>query len=169
MLRQGLKSMVLGVGRARASSGFTLVELIAVIVVLAILAAVAVPRYFDYRQRATVAAVTRDIKVIAYAYRQYRYVHGQWPENVTGGVMPAGLQPFLEGNRFARPTPIGGSYDADGEIYGVGRPTFSLIGMTRASSESIMLLVDQGIDNGNLDTGQLMWNTDRWSYFVASP
>lgn len=36
---------------------FTLIELIAVIVVLAILAGVAVPRYFDYTDRAKAAAV----------------------------------------------------------------------------------------------------------------
>lgn len=37
--------------------GFTLIELIAVIVVLAILAGVAVPRYFDYTARAKSAAL----------------------------------------------------------------------------------------------------------------
>ncbi len=38
-------------------SAFTLIELIAVIVVLAILAGVAVPRYFDYTDRARTAAL----------------------------------------------------------------------------------------------------------------
>ena len=42
---------------ARPTRGFTLIELIAVIVVLAILAGVAVPRYFDYTDRAKSAAV----------------------------------------------------------------------------------------------------------------
>lgn len=37
--------------------GFTLIELIAVMVVLAILAGVAVPRYFDYTDRARTAAL----------------------------------------------------------------------------------------------------------------
>ncbi len=40
-----------------ASRAFTLIELIAVIVVLAILAGVAVPRYFDYTDRAKTAAL----------------------------------------------------------------------------------------------------------------
>jgi prepilin-type N-terminal cleavage/methylation domain-containing protein len=37
--------------------GFTLIELVAVMVVLAILAGVAVPRYFDYTDRARTAAL----------------------------------------------------------------------------------------------------------------
>lgn len=41
----------------RMSRAFTLIELIAVIVVLAILAGVAVPRYFDYSNRARTSAL----------------------------------------------------------------------------------------------------------------
>lgn len=41
----------------RRSRGFTLIELIAVIVVLAILSAVAIPRYIDYTARARESAV----------------------------------------------------------------------------------------------------------------
>ncbi|CAN5838626.1 hypothetical protein BH11PLA1_BH11PLA1_18830 [soil metagenome] len=42
--------------RKSVRKGFTLIELIAVIVVLAILAGVAVPKYFDYSDRARLAA-----------------------------------------------------------------------------------------------------------------
>mgnify|MGYP000092791574 CR=1 FL=1 len=43
--------------RSVTSRAFTLIELIAVIVVLAILAGVAVPRYFDYTDRAKASAL----------------------------------------------------------------------------------------------------------------
>lgn len=44
-------------GISRRAGAFTLIELIAVIVVLAILAGVAVPRYFDYTNRARTSAL----------------------------------------------------------------------------------------------------------------
>ncbi len=37
-------------------TGFTLIELMAVVLILAILAGVALPRFFDYQDRARVAA-----------------------------------------------------------------------------------------------------------------
>ncbi len=43
--------------RSRLAPAFTLIELIAVIVVLAILAGVAVPKYFDYTARAQTSAL----------------------------------------------------------------------------------------------------------------
>ncbi|MCX5691737.1 MAG: prepilin-type N-terminal cleavage/methylation domain-containing protein [Planctomycetota bacterium] len=44
------------------SRGFTLVELVAVIVILAVLAGVAIPKYFDYSNR-TYLAAARDVEV----------------------------------------------------------------------------------------------------------
>lgn len=50
---------------------FTLVELIAVIVVLAILAGVAVPRYFDYTDRARSSAVQGTLANVRSAIANY--------------------------------------------------------------------------------------------------
>lgn len=47
--------------RSRFAPAFTLIELIAVIIVLAILAGVAVPRYFDYTDRARSSALLGTI------------------------------------------------------------------------------------------------------------
>ena len=48
--------MQIAVRRNPVARAFTLIELIAVIVVLAILAGVAIPKYFDYAQNAKISS-----------------------------------------------------------------------------------------------------------------
>ena len=57
--------------RSVARRAFTLIELIAVIVVLAILAGVAVPRYFDYTDRAKAAALQGTLGNVRSAIQNY--------------------------------------------------------------------------------------------------
>jgi MSHA pilin protein MshA len=52
-------------------SAFTLIELIAVIIVLAILAGVAVPRYFDYTDRARTSALQGSLGNIRSAIQNF--------------------------------------------------------------------------------------------------
>jgi general secretion pathway protein G len=60
-------------------TGFTLIELIAVIVVLAILAGVAIPRYVDYSQRARVATAVATLKTVSRALMAYDRDFGTQP------------------------------------------------------------------------------------------
>ncbi len=147
---------------------FTLVELIAVIVVLAIMAAIAVPRYFDYTTRARASAVLRDVRAIKSAYLQYNYNTGLWPGNQNTGVLPPGLGVYFDGNPFAKPTPIGGLYDADGGIFGANTEVFSIISIDQTATTPVMTIVDQQIDDGNTATGGVRWTGDRWAVFVRS-
>ncbi|MCX5688215.1 MAG: prepilin-type N-terminal cleavage/methylation domain-containing protein [Planctomycetota bacterium] len=55
------------------SRAFTLVELVAVIVVLAVLAGVAVPTYFDYRDRARAAACRTVLAHVREAIHNFRF------------------------------------------------------------------------------------------------
>ncbi|MBY0309006.1 MAG: type II secretion system GspH family protein, partial [Phycisphaerales bacterium] len=75
----------------RARSAFTLVELIAVIVVLAILAAVAVPKFFDYSTRARAATICGTLKVMQRAVLTYYQDNGRWPADVNPRQPPDGL------------------------------------------------------------------------------
>jgi prepilin-type N-terminal cleavage/methylation domain-containing protein len=81
---------------------FTLVELIAVIIVLAILAAVAVPRYFDYRDRALASAMVRTSRTIQHAVLSYQRDTRSFPPT-TNGATPATspLAPYLERDFFS--------------------------------------------------------------------
>lgn len=65
---------------------FTLIELLIVVAIIGILAAIAVPNFMAARFRATIAKVQGDIKALSTAVEMYMVDHGAYPDDgqVTG-------------------------------------------------------------------------------------
>lgn len=86
-----------------SQKGFTIVELLIVIVVIAILAAITIVAYNGIQQRARDAQRLADITSIAKALEVYKAQYGRYPDpvgNSTGGwevsSNPNGNHPFLQ-------------------------------------------------------------------------
>lgn len=62
--------------------GFTLIELLVVMAILAMLLAIAVPRYFDSLDRAKEAALKVDLRVMREAIDKYHADTGRLPESL---------------------------------------------------------------------------------------
>ena len=60
---------------ARARTGFTLVELLIVVVVIGILAAMAIPRFQSTKGKAYLASVKSDLKNLSTAEESFFYEH----------------------------------------------------------------------------------------------
>ena len=66
----------------RRTRGFTLVELLVVIVVLAVLAAIVLPKFAESGKRSKEAAVKADLKLLRDAVDRFYADTGVWPVNL---------------------------------------------------------------------------------------
>ncbi|MGI6685041.1 MAG: prepilin-type N-terminal cleavage/methylation domain-containing protein [Bacillota bacterium] len=68
--------------------GFTLIELVVVVVILGILAAIAIPRFTDRRSEAEQTAVEADIKILQNAVDMYYIDKETWPATNLSDLYP---------------------------------------------------------------------------------
>jgi prepilin-type N-terminal cleavage/methylation domain-containing protein len=83
----------------RKRNAFTLIELLIVVAIIAILAAIAVPNFLEAQTRAKVARVKADIRTIATAIESYAV------DNNRGPVGTLEVQPFSLGTRWGFTNP----------------------------------------------------------------
>ena len=76
-------------------AGFTLVELMLVVVAVGVLARIAIPAYNRYTYMARAAAVLSEIQAIRVAAYAYNLDTNAWPADVNRGVVPDELKPYL--------------------------------------------------------------------------
>ena len=126
------------VRRERRRGGFTLVELLVVVAIVGILAAVAIPNMRTVLTRARATEVAADLEVVRVAAVQYHANALGWPPEVASGVIPPELVDYLpEGFSFQ-----GNGYELDFERWSLpsglpGEPsTRTLIGVSVTTETS---------------------------------
>ena len=79
-------------GRQRA--GFTAVEIVLVVAILGLLAAIAIPMYRGYRERLAAKQAITDIRMLEGAIERSRAEYGHLPNTLLGVVEPVPLDPW---------------------------------------------------------------------------
>ncbi len=77
--------------------GFSLVELIVVVLIVSILAAIAQPHFHGVLVRARATEAVADMQVIRVAVLEYQTDQLSWPAETAQGVVPPGLDAYLPG------------------------------------------------------------------------
>ena len=85
---------------------FTLIELMIVVIIIGILAAIAIPKYMDVTKKAEAARVIADFRTILVAVEMCLAETGEYPPDYYPGSIPRELRPyFAKGFSFdLRPT-----------------------------------------------------------------
>lgn len=141
--------------------GFTLIEVIIVVVIIGVLASIAVPTISRVRQNAQNAAVVSDLRTFAGIFETYAMSQGEWPADRMPGEVPEGMEYWLPVSTWQSRTPIGGRYDWDYNVFGI-TAAISVSGHNASDGQIDRLLLHH--DNGErgsgriqVRSGQLMW------------
>jgi len=120
--------------RPRTPNGFTIIELLTVVLILAILAGIALLKYLDLRNQARAAQVAGDFRSVMVASYNYYSDHDAWPPDGAPGVVPPALVQYLPASfTFSRP-----EYTLDFDNLGVGGGDY-VVGVTVSSSDADLM------------------------------
>ncbi|MBT8485301.1 MAG: type II secretion system protein [Phycisphaerales bacterium] len=154
--------------RRRLQTGFTLIEILIVVVILGILAAIVLSLFGTSSQNAQRTAFATSGRILTDAAVRYRLDTRDYLEDAASGVLPIGFAPYIQETAWGE-TPIGGVWDTELNSFGVTAALgvhFDGTGETRG--DLYMLGLDDMMDDGDLTSGEFRkLAADRY-YFVLA-
>ena len=136
-------------GRVRGR-GFTLVELMIVVVLIGLLAALALPAFSRMKSAAVARRYYNDARQIRDAAQRYALEHGAFPPNGIGALAPE-FTGYVPAKLFGATTPLGGVWDWDNGENGFAA---SIAVYQYTVSDAELLAIDRAFDDGDLTAGQ---------------
>lgn len=122
--------------RGVSRRGFSLIELLTVMAVIGLLAALSVPRYKDMKRRAHSAGVVSDFNTVRVAAYNYYADNSTYPPDGSPGSPPVAMKSYLPQNfEFTGP-----SYTLDYDVWPSPlNPAQLVVGVTVTSSDQELI------------------------------
>ncbi len=146
-----------------SKKGFTLVEIMIVVAIIGLLAALGIPNMLRAGKNARKARFTREIKIAGHAFVLYAFDYGTYPADKTPSQMPTGMNEYLHRFSWNEETPIGGQWDWDYGVFGI---TAGVSVKSPNWGPDLMLEIDKSMDDGNLSTGQFRQRPGGYIYIL---
>lgn len=121
--------------------GFTLIEVMIVVTIVGLLAAIAVQTFRQVKSSSRATIITNDLRLLRDAFQLYALEYGKWPDAANAGETPPEMKGAVQDLGIDR-------------SYGQWRWVPPQIQLTTLIDDpEVMQKVDKQIDDGNLATG----------------
>ncbi len=141
--------------KVRENPGFTLVEIMIVVVIIGLLAAMAIPALNKVRAKSQATTISNDIRTFRDAIEAYVLENGVFPQ-VTGGGFPAEFSGWISEAKWNEGSALaGGAWDYYSP--GGGYIPELVLDTVGQDNSAIFALVDDILDDGSANTGQMIY------------
>lgn len=147
----------------QSKAGFTLVEIMIVVVIIGLLVTMAIPTFRQVRERAQNTRFMNDIRVAVGAFNTYAIEVGTFPSDVGPATIPAGMEEDLRPLGWTESTSVGGNWDWDYDVFGIEAAVSVNNPIAKASQ---MLDIDDRLDDGDFTSGVFQRRPGGYMYII---
>jgi prepilin-type N-terminal cleavage/methylation domain-containing protein len=162
--------------KPKQTGGFTLVEIMIVVAIIAILATIAVPAWLRASMRSQNAKFLNDARVFAHAMDVFATENKVYPPDFgTGSLTKTAngtfydLRPYVDEEKYYSRTPLGGQWDIESQTTDdPGGLLPAAVGVDNyAVTQGQLLMLEEQYDDEDLTTGGLrLVDSDTRYYWI---